>query len=54
MALGMNWTYQHEYRSVDDELKRYEAVTLADVRAVLERYPLDQITILALGPLAEM
>jgi predicted Zn-dependent peptidase len=54
MALGMNWTYQHEYRSVDEELKRYEAVTLADVRSVLERYPLERVTTLALGPLAKL
>jgi predicted Zn-dependent peptidase len=54
MALGMNWTYQQEYRSVDDELKRYEAVTLASVRSVLDTYPLDRVTILALGPLADL
>jgi predicted Zn-dependent peptidase len=54
VALGMNWTYQHEYRSVDDELAAYEEVTLADVRAVLDRYPLDRVTTLALGPLATL
>jgi predicted Zn-dependent peptidase len=53
-ALGMNWTYLHQYRSVDDELRAFEAVTLADVRAVLERYPLDRPTTLALGPLAKL
>ena len=50
-ALGMDWTYQGRYLSVDDDLKAYEAVTRADVRAVLERYPLDRVTTLALGPL---
>jgi predicted Zn-dependent peptidase len=54
MALGMNWIYQHGYRSVDDELRAFEAVTLADIRQVLERYPLDQVTTLALGPLAQL
>ena len=53
-ALGMNWTYQHQYRSVDDELRSFESVTLDDVRRVLERYPLDRVTTLALGPLAEV
>jgi predicted Zn-dependent peptidase len=53
-AIGMAWTYQHEYRSVDDDLRAYEAVMPADVRAVLERFPLDQVTVLALGPLAEL
>jgi predicted Zn-dependent peptidase len=54
VALGMNWVYHHEYRSVDDDLKAYEAVTLADVRRVLERYPLDNPTTVALGPLARL
>ncbi len=54
MALGMNWIYQHGYRSVDDDLRAFEAVTLADIRQVLERYPLDQVTILALGPLSQL
>src|SRR5262249_2966970 len=54
MAIGMGWTYQHEYRSVDDDLRAYESVTLAAIRQVLDRYPLDRVTTLALGPLAEL
>lgn len=54
MALGMNWIYQHGYRSVDDELRGFESVTLADIRQVLDRYPLDGVTTLALGPLAQV
>jgi predicted Zn-dependent peptidase len=54
MALGMAWTYQHEYRSVDDDLRAYEDVTLEAVRQVLDRYPLDQVTALALGPLPSL
>lgn len=54
MAIGMGWTYQHEYRSVDDDLRAYEGVTLASIRQVLDRYPLDRITTLALGPLDKM
>jgi predicted Zn-dependent peptidase len=54
MALGMNWIYQHGYRSVDDELGAFESVTLADIRQVLDRYPLDRVTTLALGPLAKL
>lgn len=53
MALGMNWTYQHDYRSVDDELRAFEAVTLSAIREVLERYPIDRATTLALGPLTQ-
>ncbi len=50
-AIGMAWTYLHQYRTVDDEIKAFDAVTLQTIREVLDRYPLDQVTTLALGPL---
>jgi predicted Zn-dependent peptidase len=53
-AIGMSWTYQHEYRSVDDDLKAYRGVVLKDVRAVLDRFPVDRVTTLALGPLSSL
>ncbi len=54
VAVGMHWTYQHEYRSMDDELKAYEAVTTKAIREVLDHYPIDRVTTLALGPLASL
>ncbi len=54
MALGMCWTYQRQCRSVDEELKAFEAVTLKSIREVLDRYPLTKTTILALGPLTKL
>jgi predicted Zn-dependent peptidase len=54
MALGMNWIYQHGYRTVDDDLRAFESVTLSDIGQVLERYPIDQATTLALGPLSQL
>jgi predicted Zn-dependent peptidase len=53
-ALGSAWTYYGCYRSIDDDLRDYEAVTLEDVRQVLDRYPLTKLTTLALGPLAKL
>jgi predicted Zn-dependent peptidase len=50
-ALGMAWTYLGTYRSVDDELRAFEAVALKEVREVLDRFPLVETTTLALGPL---
>ncbi len=50
-AIGMSWIYLHQYRTVDDELKAFDAVTLASLREVLDRYSLEQLTTLALGPL---
>ncbi|MFL5244303.1 MAG: M16 family metallopeptidase [Gemmataceae bacterium] len=53
-AIGMSWTYLNQYRSVDDELKAFEAVSLETIRDVLDRYPIDQVTTLALGPVADL
>jgi predicted Zn-dependent peptidase len=53
-AIGMAWTYLGRYRSVDDELRAFDAVTLDAIREVLDRYPIDQVTTLALGPLKEL
>jgi predicted Zn-dependent peptidase len=53
-AIGMTWTYQHRYRTVDEELKAYDAVTLRSIGRLLERYPLAAVTTLALGPLEKM
>jgi predicted Zn-dependent peptidase len=53
-AIGMAWTYLQQYRSVDDELQAFDAVTLKSIREVLDTYPIDRTTTLALGPLTEM
>ncbi len=53
-SLGMSWTYLKRYRSVDDELKAFNAVTLDSIREVLDRYPLGRLTTLALGPLDKL
>lgn len=53
-ALGMAWTYLGKYRSVDDELKAFEAVTLADIRRVLEEFSFQDVATLALGPVKEL
>jgi predicted Zn-dependent peptidase len=53
-AIGMAWTYLHQYRTVDDDLKAFDAVTLASIRAVLDAYAIDQVTTLALGPLESL
>jgi predicted Zn-dependent peptidase len=53
-ALGMGWTYLKTYRSVDEELENFDAVSLKDIRNVLDQYPFDQLTVLALGPLAKL
>jgi predicted Zn-dependent peptidase len=51
-AVGIDWTYRRTYHSVDEELARFETVSLKELRDALDRYPLDPLTVLALGPLA--
>jgi predicted Zn-dependent peptidase len=53
-ALGMSWTYLGKYRSMDDELKAFEAVTLKKIRQVLDRHPFAEMATLALGPLKKL
>jgi predicted Zn-dependent peptidase len=52
--LGRSWTYYGAYRSIDDDLRDYEAVTLDHVRQVLQQFPLPHVTTLALGPVKEL
>jgi len=52
--VGSAWTYLRQYRSVDDEMRDFDAVTLSKVREVLDRYPLTRVTTLALGPLQKL
>jgi hypothetical protein len=53
-AIAAAWTYTGEYRDVDTELANFDAVTLRDVRAYLDRYPIDRTTVVAFGPLKEL
>lgn len=53
-ALGANWVYRNEYRSVKDDLDAIDRITLDDVNAVLKKYPLSVSTTVAIGPLAEL
>jgi predicted Zn-dependent peptidase len=53
-AIGMAWTYLGKYRTVEEEIQAFDAVTLKGVRKLLDRYPLDRVTTLALGPLKRL
>ncbi len=54
MGLGYHWAYRREYHSVERELEIYRAVTTADLRRVLERWPLLPMTIVSVGPTTEV
>jgi predicted Zn-dependent peptidase len=50
--LAFTWVSEHAVRSIQDEMQRIEAVTLADTRRVLERYPINASQVIAAyGPL---
>lgn len=53
-AIAAAWTYTGEYRDVDTELANFEAVGLADIRAYLDKYPIDRSTVIAFGPLTKV
>jgi predicted Zn-dependent peptidase len=53
-AIAAAWSYTGEYRDVDTELANFEAVSLADVRAYLDAYPIDKQTVVAFGKLKEV
>jgi len=53
-SLGFHWTYRREYQSVADELEAFGRVTLADVRRVLDRWPLLPMTVVSVGPTTDV
>ena len=49
-AIAAAWSYTGEYRDVDTELANYDSVTLDDIRAYLDKYPINRSTVVAFGP----
>lgn len=50
-SLGGNWLYRQSYESVEDDLRRYQSITLDDIRELLAAYPLGYTTTVGVGPL---
>ncbi|MEZ6232673.1 MAG: pitrilysin family protein [Phycisphaerales bacterium] len=48
--LGRQWTYLRSHRTLEEELARINAVTLADVREVLEAFPMGAMMVGRLLP----
>lgn len=53
-SLGHNWLYRQEYRSVADDLLSLRSITVQDIRKLLDAFPLQQLTTVAVGPLEEI
>jgi predicted Zn-dependent peptidase len=48
--VGGNWLQRREYRTVADDLKALDEVTIGDLEKVLRNFPLSQYTTLTVGP----
>jgi len=52
-SVGNNWIQRRVYRTVRETVELYRAVTLADLRRLLEAYPLTERTTVTIGPLTK-
>ncbi len=50
-GLGGNWLLRREYRTIADEVSIVRGITLADIRKLLDQFPLGQMTTVGVGPL---
>jgi predicted Zn-dependent peptidase len=48
--VGGNWLQRREYRTVADDLKSLDVVTLDDLHAVHKKFPLTRYTTITVGP----
>jgi len=53
-VVGNDWIQRHTHCSVKESIEAYQAVTVADVAAVLKKYPLTVNSTVSVGPLAEL
>ena len=53
-AVGSDWIYRKEYKSIGDDLDSVAAITLDEVHAVLKKYPLSRCGTLTIGPLEKV
>ena len=51
LSIGTQWTYLNKCLSISEEMEKYRKVNDHQIRQVLDRYPLKQFAIEALGPL---
>lgn len=49
--LGGNWSQRREYRTVKDDLVAVDRLTVADLTAVVKKFPLTKATTVCVGPL---
>ena len=48
--LGINWTYLKKYRPIEEEIEKVKKVTIDDLTALMQEFPLMPFTQFSLGP----
>jgi predicted Zn-dependent peptidase len=49
-ALGSQWTYNHNYRSLEQDMATLRGITPESLRKLMGEFPFDPMTIVILGP----
>lgn len=49
-SIGGQWIYNHDYRSLEQDMATLRAITPASLRDLMTEYPFDPMTIVTLGP----
>jgi predicted Zn-dependent peptidase len=49
-ALGSNWVYLKQYRTIEDDIGAIKAVTIDDVHSLIKRYKPGEFTQFSIGP----
>jgi predicted Zn-dependent peptidase len=53
-SIGNGWIQRRQYKTVREAVAAYRAVTLDDIQAVLNKYPLSRTATVAIGPLEKL
>ncbi len=53
-SIAGSWMYNAEYSDVDQEMARFDAITLTTIREYLDCYPVNESTVVGYGPLTAL
>ncbi|HVT87872.1 MAG TPA: pitrilysin family protein [Tepidisphaeraceae bacterium] len=49
-SIGATWLYNREYRSLEQDMTTLESITIDSLRQLMKDFPLDEMTVVSLGP----
>ncbi len=53
-SVGNGWIQRRKYKTVREAVETYRSITLDDINRILKKYPLNQASTVAVGPLTEL